>query len=364
MPAVISALHYCVPAQRLTQTDLAARFGTGPVQSIAKMSGIRERRVAPPGVTAADLAYVAARGLLAARAVDPATIDLLIFASQTPDYQIPATACILQHRLGLPMDCAAFDLNQGCSAFPYTLAVADGLITSGVAKRALLLNADTVSHIIHPQDRSLLALHGDGAAATLLEPAMEDGTGLRGFALGSDGSGAPFICVPASGARQSRNEATRREKTDEAGNVRTDEHLGMNGPAVFHFSVSRMPDIIRSAVEKWGLTLDELDLVLLHQANRMMVDLMYKNLKIAEDRRFYFMETVGNLAGASVAVVLAEAWRQGRVKPGSLTLLVAFGNGLSWGLALHRWPRVLPTAVSAPVDYAIEQGSLPPNTPP
>jgi 3-oxoacyl-[acyl-carrier-protein] synthase-3 len=354
MPAVISALHYCVPAQRLTQAELTARFGAGPVQSIAKMSGIIERRVAPPGVTAADLAYGAARGLLAARAVDPATIDLLIFASQTPDYQIPATACVLQHRLGLRMDCAAFDLNQGCSAYPYTLAVADGLITSGVAKRALLLNADTVTRVIHPQDRSLLALHGDGAAATLLEPVVEDNTGLRGFALGSDGSGAPYICMPASGARQPRSEATRREKSDEAGNVRTDEHLGMNGPAVFHFSVSRMPDIIRGALQKWGLTVDDLDLVLLHQANRTMVDLMYKSLKIAEDKRFYFMETVGNLAGASVAVVLAEAWRQGRLKPGSLTLLVAFGNGLSWGLALHRWPRVLPPPVSAPVDYAAE----------
>jgi 3-oxoacyl-[acyl-carrier-protein] synthase-3 len=350
MNAAITAIHYCLPARRLTNLELEQRFDAKLLKSIVKMSGIQERRVSAPGQTASDLAFEAARRLLTARGIDPSEIDLLVFVSQTGDYQIPATACVLHGRLGMSPNCAAFDINLGCSAFPYALSVVNGMICSGVSRKALLLNAETLTQVIHPRDRGLAPLHGDGAVATLLEPA--DGEfGLQGFLLGTDGTGHAHIMIPASGARRLRSAETRREVVDETGSVRTDEHLTMNGPAIFHFSVYKVPEVIREALGRFRLTVDDLDLVILHQANKMMLDLIYKNLGVPVEKRFFFMERVGNLSGASTPMVLAEAVRQGRVRPGSRTLLASFGVGLSWGVALIRWPDQGLAAVPASVEF-------------
>ncbi|MBX0331340.1 ketoacyl-ACP synthase III [Oscillochloris sp. ZM17-4] len=349
MNTIITAMHYCVPKGRMTNADLAERFGERQLKAITKMAGIEERRIVAPGETASDLAYWAARRLLDDRRIDPQRIDLLIFASQTGDHQIPATACSLHGRLGLADTCAAFDINLGCSSYPYSLAVAHGMITAGVAHRALVLNADALSPVIHPLDRGLVPLHGDGAVATLLE-ASASGGGFRGFRLGTDGSGAQHIMIPASGARIPRSEATRREITDESGIVRTQEHLYMNGPAVFHFSVYKIPEVIRQALDQFQLTVDDLDLVLLHQANKTMVDMIYRVLEVPESKRFYYMESVGNLASASTPLVLAEAWRQGRLHPGQRILLASFGNGLSWGVAVIEWPEEAGPPVQGPVE--------------
>lgn len=351
MNAAITALHYCLPPVRLDQAELARRFDPKQVAAIAKMSGITERRIAPPGVTASDLAFVAAQRLLAARGIAPAEIDLLVFVSQTGDHQIPATACGLHGRLGLGPHCAAFDLGLGCSAYPYALSVVDGLIQSGVARKALLLNADTLSHVIDPRDRGLVPLHGDAAVATLLEPAAEPGTGLLGVLLGTEGTGAKHLMIPASGARQPRTAETKRDITDASGSVRTDEHLAMNGPAIFHFSVYKVPDVIRDALVKFRVTLEDVDLVIFHQANRTMLELIYKALGVPEAKRFYFLEKIGNTSGAATPLALAEAVRQGKVRPGSRVLLASFGAGLSWGVALLRWPAAGSALVEADVEY-------------
>jgi 3-oxoacyl-[acyl-carrier-protein] synthase-3 len=333
--AALTALHHCVPARRLTEAELEARFGAKNVQSIAKLSGIRERRIVEPGMTAADLAWAAADRLLAAHVVPRETIDLLIVTTQTGDYQIPGTAYVLHERLGLAKNCAAYDLNQGCAAYPYALALAQGLFATGVAQRALILNTDALSGVIHPQDRTLVTLHGDGAVATLLEPATSD-EGLLGFHFGTDSSGWRYLCMPASGARQPRDKNTRREIADDTGNVRTDEHFQMNGQAIFHFAIHQVPIVVREALAKFGVTLADLDLVILHQANRFMIEQIYKQLGVPPEKQFYFLENVGNLSGAATPAALSEAVRQGRVKPGALILLAAFGVGLSWGLALVR----------------------------
>lgn len=350
--SVITAMHYCLPPGRLTNDELAQRFDPKLLASIVKMSGITERRVAAPETTASDLAFVAAQRLLADRDLAPEDIDLLVFVSQTGDHQIPATACLLHGRLGLKAGCAAFDLNLGCSGFPYGLAVVDGLIRSGVATKALLLNADTITHVIHPRDRGLVPLHGDGAVATLVEASADPVTGLLGVLLGTDGSGAQHLMIPASGARKARSEETRREIVDVSGSVRTDEHLAMNGPAIFHFSVYKIPEAIREALARFGVKIEDLDLVILHQANKMMLELIYKSLGIPVEKRFYFMEQVGNMSGASTPMTLAEAVRQGRVKPGSLTLLASFGVGLSWGVALIRWPEEGIAPIAASVEFS------------
>ncbi len=347
--SIITAMHYCVPENVLTNEVLEERFGQKALKSIVKMAGILERRVVRTGQTASDLAFWAAKRLMEDRQLDPCSIDLLIFASQTGDYQIPATACTLHNRLGLSDRCAAFDINLGCSSFPYSLSVANGMICSRVARRALVLNADALTTVIHPKDRGLVPLHGDGAVASLLEPAPDD-CGFDGFYLGTDGAGAGHLMIPASGARNPRSEETRKELLDDKGSVRTMEHLCMNGPAVFHFSVYKVPEVIRHALDAFALTLEDIDLVLLHQANKMMLDLIYKALDVPANKQFLFMETVGNLSGASTPLVLCEAWRRGLIRGGSRTLLAAFGVGLSWGVTAIRWPTELPSMVRGPVE--------------
>jgi len=334
--AAITAIHHCVPANRLTQAQLEVRFGAKSAESIAKLSGIRERRVVEPGMTASDLAFAATDRLLTDRAIPRESIDLLLVTTQTGDYQIPGTAYILHERLGLSQNCAAYDMSQGCAAYPYALAMAQGQFAAGLAQRALVINTDALTTLIHPRDRSLVTLHGDGAVTTLLEAAHGDEEGLLNFHFGTDSSGWRHLHIPASGARQPRSEATRKEITDDTGSVHTAEHFQMNGQAVFHFAIHKVPEVISQALAKFGVTIADIDLVLLHQANRFMIEQIYKKLGVPVEKQFFYLEDVGNLSGAATPAVLSEAVRQGRVKPGALILMAAFGVGLSWGVALVR----------------------------
>jgi 3-oxoacyl-[acyl-carrier-protein] synthase-3 len=184
---------------------------------------------------------------------------------------------------------------------------------------------------------------------SLVEPCTTGG--IVGFHLGTKGDEYRHLIIPASGARMPRTPETSREIVDESGSVRTLEHLHMNGPAVFHFSVYKVPEVIKQALVSFHLTVEDLDLVVLHQANRMMVDQIYKSVGVPEEKRFHFMETVGNTSGASSALTLAEAWRQGKVRPGTRTLLAAFGVGLSWGVTAIEWPADVGPAVPAPVEF-------------
>jgi 3-oxoacyl-[acyl-carrier-protein] synthase III len=349
MNTSITGIHYCIPTNIVTNEQLAERFGERQLKSIVKMAGVKERRVVGTE-TAADLAYVAASRLIAAQQIDPQSIDLIIFASQTGDHQIPATACLLHGRLGLSEKCAAFDIGLGCTSYPYTLGVAHGMLVAGLAHKALILNADALTTVIHPLDRGLVPLHGDGAVATILEPSSS--TGLCGFLLGTDGTGAEHLIIPASGARMPRTPETKQEVTDESGIVRTAEHLHMNGPAVFHFSVYKVPEAIRAALEKLQLAVEDLDLVILHQANKTMIDLVYKALQVPPEKRFYFLEDVGNTSGAATPLALAEAWRQGKITPGSKTLLASFGVGLSWGVTVIHWPTDAHPHIDASVEFS------------
>ena len=334
--AFIKAMAYCLPDGRLTNEELFQRFGEKAVRSITKMSGINERRITSNGETAADLATRAAQQLLADQQCDPQSIDLLLFTSQTPDYQIPATACILHERLGLRQNCACFDINQGCAAFPYSLSVANGLLETDAAERALVLNADAISQVLYPKDRALVTLHGDAAVATLLDRTPGGGR-LHGFHFGTDGAGWKHIVMPVSGARAKRTADTGKEIVTETGSVTTAEHLQMNGPAVFHFTATVVPDAIQFALAKWNWTIEECSLVLLHQANKTMLEMIYRELNVPPEKRFYFMQAIGNAAGASSPMLLAEALRQGKVKSGDKLVLSGFGNGLSWSVVGIEW---------------------------
>lgn len=351
MASTISAMTYCLPTHVVDNAELANRFGDKAIASIVKMAGVQERRTVVEGQTASDLAYCAATRLMEARGIQASEIDLLIFVSQTPDYQLPATACVMHQRLGLAETCACFDLTLGCSAFPYAASVASSMVECGRFKKALVMNAEAISTLIHPQDRGLIPLHGDAAVVSLIEPCPQQ-EGFLWFELGTDGTGHSHLMVPASGARVPRSEGTRQEITDESGIVRTQEHLYMNGPAVFHFSLHKVPDAIKAALDKHQMSIEDFDLVLLHQANRTMVDMIYKALKVPAEKRFYFMEKVGNTSGASSPMLMAEAWRQGILKPGQKVLLAAFGVGLSWGVMALHLPADMAAAPLVPVDYA------------
>jgi 3-oxoacyl-[acyl-carrier-protein] synthase III len=338
-----------LPATTLDNAQLEDRFGDRALRSLLKLAGVTSRRVVGPGQCASDLALTAAERVLQGHNFDRSQIDLLIFVSQTPDYRIPTTASVLHGKLGLKTNCAAFDINQACSAYPYALNVAHAMIVSGAAHYALILNADALTSLIHPLDRSLVPLHGDAACATLLGP-CEAGYGIEGFSLGTDGAGAKYLNVPAGGARMPSSADTAREARDADGCVRSLDHLRMDGPAVFHFTVYRMPEVIRQTLQSLKLTLDDIDTVILHQANRTIVEMIYKALRVPAEKQFHCIESVGNSSGPSTAVTLAEAWRQGRIAGGSRTLLCSFGAGLAWGTAVIRWPEnANPVAAIDPV---------------
>jgi len=338
MGAIITEMHYCLAPGRLSHEDLAEQFDPKQLNSIEKMSGIHSRRVVVPGVTALDLAEVAVRKLLAEGNTGIDEIDLLVFVTQTPEHQIPATACELHGRLGCVQSCAAFDLNLGCSAFPYALAVVSSMLKSGVARTALLCHADTVSTVVGPEDRGLKPLHGDAASVCILRD-NASAVGIHGFELGTHGQSSHEIMMsePLRANVGSSGEGLPR--------------LCMNGPAVFHFSIEKIPAVIQTYLSKQSLTIEDMELVLLHQANKTMVDLIYRALNVPKEKRFYFMEDVGNLAGASTPVLLNEAWRQGAISPGDRVLVASFGNGLSWGVSSLVWPDGIPPANMSSVEY-------------
>jgi len=353
--STIVATSYALPVNKLTQAELIQRFGEKVVNSISKMSGIKERRVVAPGQCASDLALNAANRLIEHHDIDRKTIDLLTFSSQTPDYKIPSTSSVLHGKLRLSERCCTFDINQACSSFIHSLQVAHSMIVARTATRALVLNGDAISTLINPMDRGLVTLHGDAAAAVLMEKSNTANGGFELIETGTDGSLFNHLLIPAGGSRLPSSHETKIEVTDKDGCTRNMEQLYMDGPSVFHFGVYKMPGVIKEAINKAGLVMDDIDMVLLHQANKMMVDLIYNSLKVPKEKRFYFLEKVGNSSGASLPTLLSHAWKEGAIKPGSRTLLCGFGAGLSWGVSIIKWPNDIDASVPGPVDVMPNQ---------
>jgi len=336
--SALVGVNYTLGSASLTYEDIENRFGVAAAAKVLKGSGIRNRRVAPPGVCGSDMAFQAASELLERRPGMRERIDLLIHCTQSPDYQLPTTACLLQDRLQLSRNCAAFDINLGCSQYVYALSVAHSMLSSGVARCALVTTGDTMSRTVHPQDRAIVPILGDAGSASLLVPAGPgaDEAGFSGFELGTDGSGAKHLTIPAGGTRRPLSAETAVEVTDADGSTRTAENLYMNGAGIFHFAITVVPSTIQKLLAKLNLTLHDLDLVLFHQANQYMLDYLHKKLHIPPEKAFCYLENVGNTSGSTLPVLLTEAIRQGRVKAGARVLMIAFGVGLSWGATVFR----------------------------
>ncbi len=329
--AAIKAIRSFLPAVKLSNEQLAEEFGDWHASQILSKTGVAVRGVTGPDECASDLGVAAAERLFAGGAHAREEIDFLIFCTQSPDYFTPATACVMQDRLGLRTDCGAIDINQGCSGYIYGLALAKSLVEAGTAGNVLLITADTYTKFINRRDRSLLTLFGDGAAATLMGAMPSDRELIGPFVLGTDGRGASQIIVKAGGFRCRPTAETAIEKEDSAGNWRSEENLFMDGADVFGFAMKTVPEALGRLMDKCGLNLDQIDFIVPHQANKFMLERLRAKMKIPAEKFWIDMEQCGNTVSSTIPIALESALEQGRIKHGDRVALVGFGVGYSWG---------------------------------
>lgn len=324
MKAYIKDIAYYLPQDVLTNEQIAREFPEWSAEKVANKVGITERHIAAADETATDMAYQAAEQLFA-HGVDRTSIDFVLLCTQSGDYFLPSSACILQDRLGLSKNCGAFDFNLGCSGYEYGLAIAKGFIMANVAKNVLLLTAETYTKYLHAQDKGNRTIFGDGASATLVST---DGFAEIGeVVVGTDGSGADNLIVRSLGARNKKllNDA----QSDEDGNVVSGDHLYMHGGNVFNFTADVVPPMVEELLKKSGLQQDDVNLWVFHQANKYMINYLRKLLDIDKDKFYIFMEKVGNTVSSTIPIALCEAQKEDRLHGN--VLLAGFGVGLSWG---------------------------------
>lgn len=325
MYASITRIEYHLPACALTNGDLAEQYPQWTAQKIEDKTGIRERHIAAESETAVDLAVSAARLVLDGE-ISPGDIDYLILCTQTPDYFLPTSACILQNRLGLRTSVGAIDVNLGCSGYVYGLSLAKGLIETDQAKNILLLTADTYSKLLDPADHTVRTLFGDAAAATLIQGVSTGAAPMHSFVFGTDGSGATNLIVRGGGLRA-------RSSGDKASEPR----LEMNGPEIFAFTLRAVPDLVMATVEKASFQLDDIDVFAFHQANAFMLDHLRAKLGIPSEKFLVSLADCGNTVSSSIPIALKSATRQGKLRHGQRVMLVGFGVGYSWGAAIVHW---------------------------
>jgi len=326
MGSAIGQIAYYLPEKVITNKDLEEQFKKWEAEKIFKKIGIAERHVVDGSQTALDLAYEASVKVL--ENYKKEDIDFLILCTQSPDYFLPTSSCVLQDKLGLRKDSGAFDFNLGCSGFVYGLAVSKGLISAGIAKNILLVMSETYSRHIHPLDLANRTIFGDGAAATIIESSETEK--IFGFVLGTDGSGMQNLIVPNGGMRHLKDPGAE-ETINSSGDVSSANCLYMNGPEIFNFTIDVVPVAVHDVLEKNNLTLDQIDYVVFHQANKYMIDFLRKKLGIPENKFFMDMADTGNTVSATIPIGLKKALDQELIKTGDKVLLCGFGVGYSWG---------------------------------
>lgn len=334
VPARIAAIATHLPSRVLSNAELAAAFPDWSADKILDKTGIRQRRIAADDETALDLAACACAALFDQAPQWRNRVDFIILCTQAPDHVLPTSACILQHRLGLSTGIGALDINLGCSGFVYGMSLAAGLIAAGTAATVLLVTADTYSKYIHLGDKSVRTLFGDGAAATIVTSDDVAGGSIGPFVFGTDGGGADRLIVPAGGFRLPRSAATAVEREDRSGNVRNDDSLFMDGGAVLNFTLREVPRTFRALLEKAEVTPDDLTAVVLHQANKFMLDALQKKLGLDDARMPRRYEMIGNTVSSTIPFVLEQELAAGHLQAGSRVMVLGFGVGLSWAGAL------------------------------
>lgn len=314
-----------MPERIMTNKEIESFLDTSD-EWVRSRTGIAERRIAAPDQAASDMAVEAGRKALAAAGVDPDQVDLIIVATNTPDMFFPATACLVQDRLGATR-AGGFDLLAGCTGFVYATAVGAQFIVSGAAKVVLVIGSEVLSRILDWEDRNTCVLFGDGAGAAVLQPVPGD-RGILATRLGSDGSGGKHLDIPGGGSRI----PTTHESID-----KRLHYLKMNGREVFKFAVRTLGKVAAEVLEDAGIKQEDLDFFIPHQANIRIIEVAAKKLGLPMERVLVNVDRYGNTSTASVPLALHEALEQGRIKDGDNVVMVGFGTGLTWGGLAMKW---------------------------
>jgi 3-oxoacyl-[acyl-carrier-protein] synthase-3 len=325
--AYIKALSYYLPEKIITNEELVKEFPEWSVDKVAQKVGVDSRHLAAENETAGDMAEKAALKLFSEYDISPKEIDFLMLCTQSPDYFLPSTACVLQDKLGIPTTAGAFDYNLGCSGCIYGMAVAKGLIAAGIAKNVLLLTAETYNKYLHPSDKSNRSIFGDGAAACLIST---DGFAEIGeFVLGTDGSGANNLIVKTGAARQKTD--TGKYVEDDEGHIWHDDYLYMNGGAIFNFTLDIVPVMMNQIIEKNKINKDDIDFYVFHQANKFMLNTIRKVCVLPKDKFYVNLSETGNTVSSTILIGLKDCIDNQAIKNKDKVMVAGFGVGLSWG---------------------------------
>lgn len=328
MSAFIKAISYYLPDKVVTNEDLVKEFPEWTVEKVAHKVGINQRHIVSDNETASDMATKAAEKLFKEYNIERSSIDFVLLCTQSPDYLLPTSACLIQERLGLRTDIGALDFNLGCSGFVYGLSLAKGLLAANIAKNVLLLTAETYSKHIHPKDKGNLTIFGDGASSTLIST---DGIAEIGeFSLGTDGKGAENLIVKTGGMRQ--KEKLDDISFDSSNNISSSDYLFMDGKEIFNFTATAVPPLIKDVLYRNNISQDNINLYVFHQANKYMINYLRKLLEIDKDKFYIFIENVGNTVSSTIPIALYEAQKESLLH-GNI-LLAGFGVGYSWGAVI------------------------------
>jgi len=322
----IKAISYYLPEDTISTETLSKQLPNTDVSKTEKMVGVYEHRIAPKEVTAADLAVKAAEKLFNEYSIQPEEIDFVIFCTQSPDYFLPSSACIIQDKLNIPTTAGAFDFDLGCSGYVYGLAIAKGLVNTGIAKNILLLTRDTLSKTFHPKDNNRI-LFGDAATASIIS--IEGFAEIGDFSLGTDGSGYDKLIIKSGGARQHAPTGTHSQ--DEEGKDMYDDFFYMNGNGVFNFTLEVVPTLIKEIEAKNGIEGDKVDLFVFHQANKFMLNTIRKIAKLPKDKVYIDIDKSGNTTSSTIPIALKDALEINHINKNNVVLIAGFGVGLSWG---------------------------------
>jgi 3-oxoacyl-[acyl-carrier-protein] synthase III len=327
MRACIAGWGAAVPAGRLTNADLEARVETSD-QWIVERTGIRERRIAAEGETTATLAIEAGANAIKSAGLTPDAIDLLVVATATPEQPIPHTGAFVGDGLGLR--CGSFDINAGCAGFIYELVTGAALLQAGNLGHVLVIGCETLSRIVDPRDRGTCIIFGDGAAAVVLAPTTDEGAGILGWDLGCDGSATGLVGLPAGGSRLPASQDTIDEGL---------HYLKMQGQEVFRRAVRTVVESVNVTLARSGMTTDDVDWFIPHQANLRIIEAAASRLDIPRERTVVNIERFGNTSAASIPLAMSEAADDGRIRDGNLVLMSGMGAGMAWGSVVVRWGR-------------------------
>ena len=324
MGAFIKAISYYLPEYSLSNEKLGREFPEWGVDKISLKTGIKERRIARENEYASDMAIKSSLKLFKEHKLNPKSIDFILYCTQSPDYFLPSTACIIQDKIGVPTTAGALDFNLGCSGFVYGLSLAKGLIATGDAKNVLLITSETYSKHIHPKDKNCRTIFGDAAATTLISD--EGDLAIGNFIFGTDGERSNNLII-TNGAIRNR-ELSGRDIYIDGAFYKNDNYLFMNGKAIFNFTAKIIPELVEKTLNKNSLSLEDINLHVFHQANRYMLNFIRKIIKIPEKKFFVYMKNCGNTVSSTIPIALTEAKEQNKLN-GNI-LLAGFGVGLSW----------------------------------